>query len=78
MDRWLDGTVEGKVGEVKKKGFSEKVIFELKSKKEAVMDILQEKLQKKGTASSRGMKGLVCLKASKAGVGWRWTWAMGK
>lgn len=35
-----------------KKGFSEKETFELRSKKE---DVLQEKSQKEGTASSQGM-----------------------
>lgn len=40
---------------VNKKDFSEKVTFELKSKKEAVMNVLQEKFQKERTASSSGL-----------------------
>lgn len=43
---------EGQVGEkVNKKGLSE-VTFELKSKKQSVMNFLQEKFQNVGTASS--------------------------
>lgn len=52
----MNGKREGKVGEkVNKKDFSEKVTFELKSKKEAVMNVLQEKFQKERTASSSGL-----------------------
>lgn len=50
----MDGRIERKARE---KGFSEKVTFELKSKKEAVMNVLQEKFQKKETPSSQGMNG---------------------
>lgn len=50
---WLNGKTEGKLGEkVNKKDFSEKVTFELRSKKEAVTNVLQEKFQKESTASS--------------------------
>ena len=40
----MEGGIERKAREkATKKGFSEKVTFELKSKKEAVMSVLQEK-----------------------------------
>lgn len=54
--------MERKVREkVTKKGFSEKVTFELKSKKEAVMNVLQEKFQKEETPGSQGMDGFGML-----------------
>lgn len=50
---WLNGKTEGKQGEkVNKKDFSEKVTFELRSKKEAIMNVPQEKFQIESTASS--------------------------
>lgn len=53
---WPNGKTEGKLGEkVNKKDFSEKVTFELRSKKESIMNVPQEKFQIESTASSWGM-----------------------
>ena len=53
---WLNEKTEGKLGEkVNKKDFSEKVTFELRSKKEAITNVPQEKFQIESTASSWGM-----------------------
>lgn len=50
---WLNGKTEGKLGEkVNKKDFSEKVTFALRSKKEAITNVPQEKFQIESTASS--------------------------
>ena len=50
---WLNEKTEGKLGEkVNKKDFSEKVTFELRSKKEAITNVPQEKFQIESTASS--------------------------
>lgn len=58
MEWGLDGRMKGSVREkVTKKGFSEKVTFELKSKKEVAMNVLQENFQKEKTPSSQGMNG---------------------
>lgn len=53
MAGWPNGKTEGKLGEkVNKKDFSEKVTFELRSKKESIMNVPQEKFQIESTASS--------------------------
>lgn len=61
---WIEGKVREKVT---RKSFSEKVTFELKSKKEAVLNVLQEKFQKEETSSSQGLNGFGMSKEDHRG-----------